>query len=158
MLNEVMAVLALLAAEGLTPAEQLDARQVRCLADNVYHEARGEPLLGQMAVAQVTVNRLNPPAPTRRQPNSICAVVYAPRQFSWTHQRIAAPVAGPAYHQAVRVAAQAMLGMSPAVLRAPEGGAPYLFFYNPQVARRQPWAVNPARTRQIGNHIFLALN
>ena len=44
---------------------------LRCLAENIYHEARGEPLAGQYAVAEVTMNRVR----SREFPNSVCAVV-----------------------------------------------------------------------------------
>lgn len=54
---------------------------VQCLALNIYHEARGEPLNGQYAVAMVTLNRLK----SRHYPNSVCGVVLQSRQFSWTH-------------------------------------------------------------------------
>jgi spore germination cell wall hydrolase CwlJ-like protein len=46
-------------------------RQLACLARNVYYESRGEPMLGQMAVAQVTVNR----ARSGLFPKDICQVV-----------------------------------------------------------------------------------
>lgn len=49
--------------------------EARCLYDNVYHEARGEPFQGQVAVARVTLNRA--------KDKSICKAVYAPKQFSW---------------------------------------------------------------------------
>lgn len=48
-----------------------------CLALNVYHEARGESFQGQIAVAEVTVNRAN------RTGESICGIVTAYKQFSW---------------------------------------------------------------------------
>lgn len=51
-----------------------------CLALNIYHEARGEPLEGQIAVAAVTLNRVADP----RWPDTVCEVVYQPYQFSWT--------------------------------------------------------------------------
>lgn len=54
------------------------AAALTCLALNVYHEARGEPQAGQIAVAQVTLNR------AQGKENNICKVVYAPYQFSWT--------------------------------------------------------------------------
>src|SRR5689334_1981047 len=38
------------------------AREIRCLAENVYYEARGESLNGQYAVAEVTMNRLRAPS------------------------------------------------------------------------------------------------
>lgn len=51
-----------------------------CLAANIYHEARGEPIDGQMMVAQVTINRVMSP----RYPDTVCGVVYDKKQFSWT--------------------------------------------------------------------------
>lgn len=52
-----------------------------CLAMNVYHEARSEPTLGQVAVAEVTMNRVE----SDRYPDNVCDVVWQRRQFSWTH-------------------------------------------------------------------------
>lgn len=49
-----------------------------CLAINVFHEARGEVIPGQYAVAQVTMNR------AEHDPNRVCKVVYEKSQFSWT--------------------------------------------------------------------------
>ena len=51
-----------------------------CLALAVYHEARGEPLIGQKAVAEVVMNRVASP----RYPNTVCKVVHQRKQFSWT--------------------------------------------------------------------------
>lgn len=48
---------------------------------NVYHEARSEPEIGQMAVAFVTLNRAN----EKNLP--IKEVVQEPNQFSWTFQK-----------------------------------------------------------------------
>lgn len=48
---------------------------------NVYHEARSEPQIGQVAVAQVTLNRVD------RLNLSIQEVVRQPYQFSWTFQK-----------------------------------------------------------------------
>ena len=62
-----------------------------CLASNIYWEARNQPLLGQLAVAQVTQNRVD----SKRFPDTICDVVKQTRfypsgridlhscQFSW---------------------------------------------------------------------------
>lgn len=63
-------------------------RQLACLARNVFYEANGEPMAGQMAVAQVTVNRVK----SGLFPNDLCAVVTQSTivgsdtrvcQFSW---------------------------------------------------------------------------
>lgn len=58
----------------------LSAKDTACLTKNVYHEARGEPYAGKLAVAQVTLNRVD----SRQWGFSVCRVVYAPSQFSWT--------------------------------------------------------------------------
>ena len=52
-----------------------------CLAMNIYHEARDQGLVGQMAVAEVTMNRVE----DKRWPNTVCKVVWQKNQFSWTH-------------------------------------------------------------------------
>lgn len=44
---------------------------IMCLALNIYHEARGEPLAGQIAVSEVVLNRVDSP----QFPNTICNVV-----------------------------------------------------------------------------------
>ena len=65
-------------APPMSPAERLNlkgkdyARAERCLANAVYFEARSEPIRGQMAVAQVVVNR----AFSGFYPNDVCGVVY----------------------------------------------------------------------------------
>lgn len=65
--------------------------EVHCLATNIYFEARGEPIKGQIAVALVTINRVN----DGRFADTICEVVYQGKkdskgrpirglcQFSW---------------------------------------------------------------------------
>ncbi len=58
----------------------LRGQEVGCLALNIYHEGRGEPPRGRAAIAQVTMNRVR----SRRFPDSICAVVWQSKQFSWT--------------------------------------------------------------------------
>jgi spore germination cell wall hydrolase CwlJ-like protein len=61
-----------------TPAERLGltgaarSKHEKCLADAVYFEARGEPIRGQMAVAQVVINRVF----SGYYPNNVCGVVY----------------------------------------------------------------------------------
>lgn len=62
--------------------DQNEDPELHCLALNIYFESRGEPVLGQFAVADVTLNRVESPY----FPNTICEVVYQRRQFSWTHQ------------------------------------------------------------------------
>lgn len=54
--------------------------QLNCLVRNTYYEARGEPEEGQIAVAQVVLNRVD----HKSYPKTICGVVYQRKQFSWT--------------------------------------------------------------------------
>ena len=54
--------------------------ELYCLAMNVYHEAKSEPLAGQYAVADVTINRTL----DTRYPNTVCEVVMQARmKESW---------------------------------------------------------------------------
>ena len=50
-----------------------------CLAMNIYHEARGEPLAGQLAVGYSVMNRVA----DERYPNTICEVVHQARYNAW---------------------------------------------------------------------------
>jgi N-acetylmuramoyl-L-alanine amidase len=63
-----------------------DRREVECLAQALYFESRGEPLLGQMAVAHVIFNRVQ----HHQFPGSVCGVVSQRNskgcQFSWVCQ------------------------------------------------------------------------
>ena len=75
-----------------TTSKQVSAdfnKQVDCLAKNIYYEAATESYEGKLAVAQVTMNRVNSP----QYPKDICSVVYQKTvdqqlkticQFSWT--------------------------------------------------------------------------
>lgn len=62
-------------------AEAKHSKAKTCLAMNIYHEARGESIAGQIAVAQVTMNRVA----HKDWPETVCKVVYQKKQFSWTH-------------------------------------------------------------------------
>ena len=55
------------------------SKEMHCLAGAVYFESRGEPLTGQLAVAQVIINR----SEDRRFPSSYCGVVFQRSQFSF---------------------------------------------------------------------------
>lgn len=64
----------------LRPPRKSKAIQADCLALNIFHEARGEGLEGMRKVGFVTMNRVA----AKSWPNTICSVVYQPKQFSWT--------------------------------------------------------------------------
>ena len=56
-------------------------KDMYCLTQNIYFEARNQSLRGQYAVAKVTLNRMI----DKRFPNTVCGVVWQKKQFSWTH-------------------------------------------------------------------------
>ena len=62
-----------------TDTAQPLSEEMRCLAGAVYFEARGEPLSGQLAVAEVIINR----KASSQFPASYCGVVYQRSQFSF---------------------------------------------------------------------------
>ena len=68
--------------EDYKDGEQLD-REGKCLATAVYFEARGESLEGQLAVADVVLNR----ADSEQYPDDWCDVVKQKAQFSFVKNR-----------------------------------------------------------------------
>jgi len=115
-----------------------------CLAVAVYFEARGEPIEGQLAVAEVVLNRVA----SGEYPASICAVVKQPAQFSFVRKgdfpRIDA--SSPAWRTAVGIAHVAGEKL------AKELGSDVLWYHAEYVA--PAWAPRLARETQIGAHIF----
>lgn len=118
--------------------------ELLCLAKNIYYEARGEPMHGKIAVAQVTLNRV-----THRTEfqSSICQVVYAKHQFSWTMERHREP-RGPAWREAQALAKAVVLGTA----HLPNFNA--LYFHNLTV--NPSWNRTKELVARIGNHIFYA--
>ena len=129
-------------------------KELRCLALNVYFEARGEKAEGQLAVALVTMNRMK----SRHYPNSVCGVVWQKRQFSWTHDgksdrptdmrawKLARKIARVTYQGYNRLSAH-----SRKALDLTKGA---LHFYAPNLASPY-WAEVHSVTRVIGRHVFL---
>jgi spore germination cell wall hydrolase CwlJ-like protein len=84
------------------PVEGELSRDMRCLAQAIYFESRGEPLDGQLAVGRVVINR----AESDAFPDSYCGVVTQRAQFSFVKGgRIPAPnTSSAAWKRAVAVA------------------------------------------------------
>lgn len=73
-----IAIVALFSAGALAEGKtQLTEKS--CLAMTIYYEARGEPLAGQYAVADVVLNRVE----DERFPDTICDVIKQKNQFHW---------------------------------------------------------------------------
>ena len=67
---------------GDMPVAERLSPELRCVAQAVYFESRGEPLVGQLAVARVVINR----AASGLYPRDYCAVVTQPAQFSFVRR------------------------------------------------------------------------
>jgi N-acetylmuramoyl-L-alanine amidase len=142
----VLGVASVLAAAS-PAASAGDEREVNCLALNVYHEARNQPLEGQLAVAHVTLNRLDDPS----FPSTICDVVFRSRHFSWTNdpaKRAELPRETVAWETARRVAEIALADRD----GDPVQGSTYFHL----VGVSPEWAASLQRIRQIGDHVFYA--
>jgi spore germination cell wall hydrolase CwlJ-like protein len=114
--------------------------ELKCLATAVYFEARGEPLEGQLAVAQVILNRVE----SGRFAPTVCGVVYQPGQFTFAHNR------APATNSTDWKVAQAI-----AVIAANDtyrDVAPRAISFHAK--RLAPNWSNMKRVSQIGNHVF----
>ncbi|HEX9396531.1 MAG TPA: cell wall hydrolase [Burkholderiales bacterium] len=123
-----------------------------CLARNVYFEARGEPLAGQYAVAEVTLNR----RATLGFPRTVCEVVYQktwdPQRkryvgaFSWTEFDSLPAPGGESWLRAREVAEATYYRRHPPVVN----GA--LFYHATHI--RPDWAPQRERVARIGRHVF----
>ena len=132
---------------GLVAAMDTSAEltgDMRCLAEAIYFEARGESLAGQLAVGRVVVNR----AESDAFPDDYCGVVKQPAQFSFVRRgRIpAADESSAAWQRAEAIAeiAQQNLWQSKA--------ADALYFHATYV--RPSWAHQKVQLAQIDTHIF----
>ena len=98
-----------------------DKRQLKCLAANVYFEARGSSDEDQYAVAHVTMNRVA----SSRYSDDVCEVVYQEYQFSWTLEDADYRTVKEeeAWYKSARVALDVMSGKS----EDPTGGATHYF-------------------------------
>ena len=125
-----------------TSAELSD--EMLCLAQAVYFEARGESLSGQLAVAQVVINR----AESGRFASSYCGVVTQPSQFSFVRGgRIpSANVGSAAWNRAAAIALIAHEGL----WRSEAGDA--LYFHASHVSPR--WARARTTLATIDRHVF----
>lgn len=130
------------------PARKGD-RQWRCLAEALYHEARGESVKGQFAVAEVILNRVE----STLWPSTICNVVHQGTgrhlqcQFTYTCDGFSDRIRErKAFERAGKIAQVMMSGGA----RVLTGGATHYHTraVNPRWSRKFP------RTAEIGTHLF----
>jgi len=134
----------------------LDTEQLDCLALNVYHEARGESLIGQAGVAHVTLNRVK----DERYSSTICKVVKKREnkkpmndrfrcQFSWfCDGKSDRTPEKDAYKVGYAVSALAILGMVPDVTN----GATHYYNYTLSTPR---WGQLYTHTATLGQHRYV---
>jgi spore germination cell wall hydrolase CwlJ-like protein len=130
-------------------------RELKCLAQNIYYEAGYEPFEGKVAVAQVTLNRME----SGKWPDDVCGVIFQKSviydkvicQFSWYCENggVRKPVNPAAYQESMAVAKKVLLegfrldGLKDAV-----------YYHADYVSPR--WGKEKIAT--IGRHIFYSDN
>jgi spore germination cell wall hydrolase CwlJ-like protein len=137
-------------ARGLPAPSVLASAERECLARAIYFEARGEPLSGQVAVAQVVLNRVHNP----RYPDSICGVVYQNDhrrhacQFSFACDGIAdAASEQQAWERAKKISDEVVAGQAQ-VKTAAAATHYHATYVSPY------WAPSMQRLIKIGAHVF----
>lgn len=124
-----------------------ERKEVECLAQNIYYEAAGEPRLGWLAVASVTMNRLI----SGNYASSVCGVVHqktgSTYQFSWVGMRKRlSSINEEVYNEVLEVATTMYLNYDPS-WDVTKGATFYHADY-----------VNPGwkhqKVKKIGRHIF----
>ena len=128
------------AARSAAAATQISQRDLQCLAEALYFEARGEGAQGQRAVAEVILNRVDHP----RFPKTVCGVVNQRGQFTYNKN---ARIREKGTFARVQKVAIAALSGAPRTLT---DGATY--FHTRQV--KPSWSRRFERTTRIGSHIF----
>ena len=121
---------------------KISKQDFECLAKNIYYEAGVEDYTGKIAVAQVTWNRVR----HGRWGKSICRVVYAKKQFSWTHQNKPAP-RGPLWRASREAAQDFVNGMRHHALKGSK-------YYHAVYINAPVWTKPMTELATIGQHVF----
>ncbi|MFC5648961.1 spore cortex-lytic enzyme [Paenibacillus solisilvae] len=116
----------------------LSANDLKLMANAVYGESRGEPYVGQVAVAAVILNRLKSPS----FPNTVSGVIFQPGAFTavadgqiWLTPNV----------NAKKAVQEAINGWDPT------GGC--IYYFNPDTATSK-WIWSRPQVKTIGKHIF----
>ena len=140
-----------------------DVNPIKCLALNMYHEARDQGTAGILAVSAVVLNRVR----DERFPNTICEVIYqGPIRESWKRNGTYFPIKNKCQfswycdgksdtpHNEKQY--QMLLEMSEAILYGQLGAVDItdgaLFYHADHI--KPGWARTKQRTTEIGDHIF----
>ena len=107
----------------LEPVYSLTLDEKTCLALNLYHEGRDQGNVGMLLIGHVTLNRVE----SERYPDTICEVVYQPRQFSWTHSKNFIPHEEDSWNEALKLTDKLLS-------RTFDRSGGSLYYYNPKLA------------------------
>jgi spore germination cell wall hydrolase CwlJ-like protein len=140
-----------------TPAERLGlfdekarAKSEKCLAEAVYFEARGEAVRGQIAVAQVVMNRTF----SGFYPNTVCGVVYQNKhrhyacQFTFACDNVADIVREPDMWDRAKKIAKAMLDGQLWLPEVAKSTHYHAYWVHPS------WVSEMRKTYKFGVHTF----
>lgn len=144
------------------PLSNLSSVQLECLYDNIYFEARNQPIAGQLAVMFVTLNRVK----DDRFPDTICEVVYQGAhkpswkdpeklipirhkcQFSWYCDGLSDQINNAkAYEQIVTLVKKTLITKK--IIDITDGAT----FYHADYVK-PAWAKTKKKTVEIEDHIF----
>ncbi|WP_409479445.1 cell wall hydrolase [Pseudobdellovibrio sp. HCB154] len=117
-----------------------------CMVCNCYHETRGEPMEGKIAVAKTVLSRKE----NDEFPDTVCGVVYQPAQFSWTADKYKNNIsASKPEDKSALQACRAAVDLS--INEGPNG---LIYFYNPRKVT-PGWARRVTSCGRAGEHVFL---
>lgn len=128
----------------------LSEKEFDCLSRNIYWESLREPLIGQIAVATITHNRVK----SKKWGNSFCKVVFEPKQFSWTNLDKIRNATPKNKNQWKRAKHSAMLFTKGVRVTNLENS----HFYYADYIKPPVWSKKMIKTAKIGTHIFFADN
>jgi len=131
-------------------------KELKCLTENIYFEARGQHIKGQIAVGLVTINRVI----SARYPNSICGVVWQKKinpktkkmvaQFSWTLDEISnTPKKDTDTYREIKMLAAFLLDRESAITDFTNGATHYH-----SVNVNPVWAKKITYIAQYDEHLF----
>jgi len=140
-----------------TVVNLVNSEELECMSKNIYFEAALESTAGKLAVAQVTMNRVN----SNQYPNTVCKVVYQGRhyksglpvkdrcQFSWyCDGKLDVPHIGAMWRESSEIAVYVLA--TPDLIDITDGAT----HYHADYISSPKWADPRRKTVEIDTHIF----
>lgn len=141
---EVIKIIAFFLSMSSYSGETIPRSDIYCMAHAIHHEARGEDLMGQIAVGHVITNRVA----SSKYPNEVCEVVYQPKQFSGLYPDT--PIRDKEYWpNSILTAIFVWTGY----VNDPTNGATHYYAASGKQGIKDPWPCME-KLASIGNHDF----